>query len=58
MDFRWMNRRHRTPLPGTALDFFDAREAVEALRAGAWALLPYTARVHAENMRAAGRPRT
>ncbi|MFG6442579.1 Fe/S-dependent 2-methylisocitrate dehydratase AcnD [Roseateles sp. LKC17W] len=45
-----MNHAHRKPLPGTALDYFDAREAVEALQPGAWATLPYTARVHAENL--------
>ncbi|TWT19404.1 Fe/S-dependent 2-methylisocitrate dehydratase AcnD [Luteimonas marina] len=45
-----MNRQHRKPLPGTNLDWFDAREAVEAIRPGAWATLPYTARVHAENI--------
>jgi aconitate hydratase len=45
-----MNRRYRKPLPGADLDFFDAREAVETLRAGAWECLPYTARVHAENI--------
>ena len=45
-----MNTLHRKPLPGTNLDYFDAREAVEALRPGAWAGLPYTSRVHAENL--------
>ncbi|HMT39248.1 MAG TPA: aconitase family protein, partial [Thermomonas sp.] len=40
----------RKPLPGTSLDWYDARAAVEALRPGAWAGLPYTARVHAENI--------
>ncbi|MET0382699.1 MAG: Fe/S-dependent 2-methylisocitrate dehydratase AcnD [Burkholderiaceae bacterium] len=45
-----MNVSHRKPLPGTALDYFDAREAVEAIRPGAWAGLPYTSRVHAENL--------
>ncbi|WP_422846584.1 Fe/S-dependent 2-methylisocitrate dehydratase AcnD [Acidovorax sp. M2(2025)] len=45
-----MNTAHRKPLPGTALQYFDAREAVEALQPGAWAALPYTARVHAENL--------
>src|SRR5690606_37515182 len=44
------DRKHRKPLPGTGLDWFDAREAVEALQPGAWAGLPYTARVHAENI--------
>ena len=45
-----MNTSYRKLLPGTALDYFDAREAVEALKPGAWAELPYTARVHAENI--------
>ncbi len=45
-----MNQRHRKNLPGTALDYFDAREAVEALRPGSWDSLSYTARVHAENL--------
>ncbi|QPF76723.1 Fe/S-dependent 2-methylisocitrate dehydratase AcnD [Roseateles sp. DAIF2] len=45
-----MNRRHRKPLPGTELDFFDARAAVEELRPGAWAGLPYSSRLFAENL--------
>ena len=45
-----MNTLYRKKLPGTQLDYFDAREAVEALQPGAWATLPYTARVHAENI--------
>ena len=45
-----MNQTHRKPLPGTALDYFDARAAVEALSPGAWAGLPYTSRVLAENL--------
>ncbi|MBB1062102.1 Fe/S-dependent 2-methylisocitrate dehydratase AcnD [Marilutibacter spongiae] len=45
-----MNTDHRKPLPGTDLDYFDAREAVDAIRSGAWATLPYTSRVHAENL--------
>ncbi|GAB3753092.1 Fe/S-dependent 2-methylisocitrate dehydratase AcnD [Lysobacter olei] len=45
-----MNTAFRKPLPGTKLDWFDAREAVDALQPGAWATLPYTARVHAENI--------
>ncbi|ATE59799.1 Fe/S-dependent 2-methylisocitrate dehydratase AcnD [Thauera sinica] len=45
-----MNTRYRKSLSGTSLDYFDARAAVEALRPGAWATLPYTARVHAENI--------
>ena len=45
-----MNTQYRKPLPGTDLAWYDAREAVETIRAGAWATLPYTARVHAENI--------
>ena len=45
-----MNTKHRQPLPGTALDFFDARAAVDALQAGAWDGLPYVSRVLAENL--------
>ena len=45
-----MNRQHRKPLPGTSLDYFDAREAVEALQPGAWDGLPYVSRVLAENL--------
>ncbi len=45
-----MNHAYRKPLPGTALDYFDARGAVEAMRPGAWAGLPYTSRVLAENL--------
>jgi iron-sulfur-dependent 2-methylisocitrate dehydratase len=45
-----MNTAYRKPLPGTKLDYFDARAAVDAIEAGAWATLPYTSRVHAENL--------
>ncbi|MFO1473671.1 MAG: aconitase family protein, partial [Lysobacterales bacterium] len=45
-----MTTQYRKPLPGTKLDWYDARAAVEALAPGAWAGLPYTARVHAENI--------
>ncbi len=45
-----MNTAHRKPLPGTSLAYFDARAAVEALSPGAWAGLPYTSRVLAENL--------
>ncbi|WP_253252251.1 aconitase family protein, partial [Comamonas thiooxydans] len=41
---------YRKPLPGTALHYFDARSAVEAIRPGSWTTLPYTSRVHAENL--------
>ena len=45
-----MNTAYRKPLPGTKLDYFDARAAVDAITPGAWAKLPYTSRVHAENL--------
>lgn len=41
---------YRKPLPGTTLHYFDAQPAVDAIRPGAWARLPYTSRVHAENL--------
>ena len=45
-----MNTDYRKHLPGTALDYFDAHEAVDAIAPGAWATLPYTSRVLAENL--------
>src|SRR5574343_908779 len=45
-----MNNEFRNNLPGTSLDYFDARAAVDAIKPGAWAGLPYTARIHAENI--------
>lgn len=45
-----MNTAYRTALPGTGLDYFDARAAVEAIQPGAWDKLPYTGRIHAENL--------
>jgi len=45
-----MNTTNRKPLPGTDLDYFDARAAIEAIAPGAYDRLPYTARVLAENL--------
>ncbi|MCG9738967.1 Fe/S-dependent 2-methylisocitrate dehydratase AcnD [Shewanella insulae] len=45
-----MNSLHRKSLPGSALDYFDTRSAVEALSEGAYDKLPYTAKVLAENL--------
>ena len=45
-----MNKSYRKPLPGTRLDYFDARAAVEAIAPGAYDGLPYTSRVLAENL--------
>ena len=45
-----MNTQYRKNLPGTVLDYFDTREAVDAIEAGAYAKLPYTSRVLAEQL--------
>ena len=45
-----MNTEHRKPLPGTLLDYFDTRAAVEAIQPGAYDKLPYTSRVLAEQL--------
>ena len=45
-----MNTAYRTRLPGTSLDYFDARAAVNDIAPGAWDSLPYTSRVLAENL--------
>jgi len=44
------NTLYRKPLPGTHLEYFDAREAVNALLPGAYEKLPYTSRVLAEQL--------
>lgn len=45
-----MNTLYRKPLPGAGLDYFDAPAAVNAIRANAWAGLPYVSRVLAEQL--------
>ncbi len=45
-----LNSLYRKPLPGTVLDYFDTREAVDAIAPGAYAKLPYTSRVLAEQL--------
>ena len=45
-----MNTNYRKHLPGTDLDYFDTRAAVEALEPGAYDRLPYTSRVLAEQL--------
>ena len=45
-----MNTQFRKSLPGTQLDYFDARAAVDAIKPGAFDTLPYTSRVLAENL--------
>ncbi|KAE8440194.1 Fe/S-dependent 2-methylisocitrate dehydratase AcnD [Vreelandella piezotolerans] len=50
-----MNTNYRKPLPGVLVEgepveFFDARQAVEDIQPGAYATLPYTSRVLAEQL--------
>jgi len=45
-----MNSEYRKRLPGTDLDYFDTRAAVEAIQPGAYAKLPYTSRILAEQL--------
>jgi iron-sulfur-dependent 2-methylisocitrate dehydratase len=45
-----MNTAFRKPLPGTNLDYFDTRAAIEAIRPGAYDGLPYVSRVLAEQL--------
>ncbi len=45
-----MNTNYRKALPGANLDYFDTREAVDTLAAGAYDKLPYTSRILAEQL--------
>ncbi|EML0297222.1 Fe/S-dependent 2-methylisocitrate dehydratase AcnD [Vibrio parahaemolyticus] len=45
-----INTQFRKSLPGTQLDYFDAREAVTSISPGAYETLPYTSRVLAEQL--------
>ncbi|MBE4617603.1 Fe/S-dependent 2-methylisocitrate dehydratase AcnD [Vibrio navarrensis] len=45
-----INSQYRKLLPGTNISYFDAEEAVNAIAPGAYATLPYTSRVLAENL--------
>lgn len=45
-----INTQYRKPLPGTQLDYFDTREAVNDISPGAYEKLPYTSRVLAEQL--------
>ena len=45
-----MNTEYRKQLPGTQLDYFDTREAVDAIQPGAYDKLPFTSRVLAEQL--------
>lgn len=45
-----VNSQYRERLAGTDLDYFNAPAAVNAIEPGAWAKLPYTSRVLAEQL--------
>lgn len=45
-----MNTEYRKPLDGVDLDYFDAEQAVNEIKDGAYAGLPYVSRVLAENL--------
>ncbi|EJG0705945.1 Fe/S-dependent 2-methylisocitrate dehydratase AcnD [Vibrio parahaemolyticus] len=45
-----ISTQFRKSLPGTQLDYFDAREAVNSISPGAYETLPYTSRVLAEQL--------
>ena len=45
-----MNTQYRKNLPDSVLDFFDTREAVNAIEPGAYEKLPYTSRILAEQL--------
>lgn len=45
-----MNTEFRKKLPGTDLDYFDTRAAVNAIKPGSYETLPYSSRVLAEQL--------
>ncbi|ENX16310.1 2-methylisocitrate dehydratase, Fe/S-dependent [Acinetobacter sp. CIP 64.2] len=45
-----MNTKYRKPLAGTQLEYYDVRQAVEDIQPGAYATLPYTSKVLAEQL--------
>src|SRR5690554_6053505 len=45
-----INTHYRKKLGGTQLDYFDVREAIEAIKPGAYKGLPYVSRVFAEQL--------
>ncbi len=45
-----MNDAYRKPFPGTAVDYFDTRAVIEAIRPDAYNGLPYVSRVLAEQL--------
>ncbi|WP_311267690.1 Fe/S-dependent 2-methylisocitrate dehydratase AcnD [Sphingobium sp. WCS2017Hpa-17] len=45
-----MNDAYRKPFPGSTVDYFDTRAAIDAIRSGAYDGLPYVSRVLAEQL--------
>ncbi len=45
-----MNTEYRKQLPGTQLEYFDTRAAVDAIQPGAYDKLPFTSRILAEQL--------
>ncbi|WP_323753741.1 Fe/S-dependent 2-methylisocitrate dehydratase AcnD [Marinobacter sp.] len=45
-----MNTEYRKPLPGTDLKYYDTRQAIEDIQPGAYAKLPYTSKILAEQL--------
>lgn len=45
-----INQKYRKTLQSTQLDYFDVRQAVEDIQSGAYAKLPYTSKVLAEQL--------
>jgi aconitate hydratase len=45
-----MNTQYKHTLPNSSIEFFDAQAAVNAIEPGAYAKLPYTSKVLAENL--------
>lgn len=50
MSHQTINSQYKKVLPATALEYFDARQAVNDIQAGAYDRLPYTSRILAENL--------
>ncbi len=45
-----MTAQYRKPLPNSTVEFYDTQAAVDAIKSGAYATLPYTSRVLAEQL--------
>jgi len=52
-----VNTAYRKSLPGTTLEYFDAKAAVDAIAPGAYDRLPYTSKVWPKTWSAAAIPR-